>query len=199
MSRTLLLLSESDIFCDVIDNGLLHLYLTTAETSRFTTKGKRNNILISYLKPMIKDKRYQPCKKDIKNLLLFARVVNSDLEAKLVELRDLSLRYASNATDAKQLFNLLTIIKREQGFPAFFLNGISDPKRVPNTIYIVQEHVENGFIDTGEQVAPVSLFLESDKVETLVDFINETGLFYAKTQQINNIIQQGHILLNPIN
>ena len=199
MSRTLLLLSESDIFCDVIDNGLLHLYLTTAETSRFTTKGKRNNILISYLKPMIKDKRYQPCKKDIKNLLLFARVVNSDLEAKLVELRDLSLRYASNATDAKQLFNLLTIIKREQGFPAFFLNGISDPKRVPNTIYIVQEHVENGFIDTGEQVAPVSLFLESDKVETLVDFINETGLFYAKIQQINNINQQGHILLNPIN
>lgn len=199
MSRTLLLLSESDIFCDVIDNGLLHLYLTTAETSRFTTKGKRNNILISYLKPMIKDKRYQPCKKDIKNLLLFARVVNSDLEAKLVELRDLSLRYASNATDAKQLFNLLTIIKREQGFPAFFLNGISDPKRVPNTIYIVQEHVENGFIDTGEQVAPVSLFLESDKVETLVDFINETELFYAEIQQINNITQQGHILLNPIN
>jgi len=199
LSRTLLLLSESDIFCDVIDNGLLHLYLTTAETSRFTTKGKRNNILISYLKPMIKDKRYQPCKKDIKNLLLFARVVNSDLEAKLVELRDLSLRYASNATDAKQLFNLLTIIKREQGFPAFFLNGISDPKRVPNTIYIVQEHVENGFIDTGEQVAPVSLFLESDKVETLVDFINETELFYAEIQQINNITQQGHILLNPIN
>ena len=194
-----MLLSESDIFCDVIDNGLLHLYLTAAETSRFTTKGKRNNILISYLKPMIKDKRYQPCKKDIKNLLLFARVVNSDLEAKLVELRDLSLRYASNATDAKQLFNLLTIIKREQGFPAFFLNGISDPKRVPNTIYIVQEHVENGFIDTGEQVAPVSLFLESDKVETLVDFINETGLFYAKIQQINNINQKGHILLNPIN
>ena len=194
-----MLLSESDIFCDVIDNGLLHLYLTTAETSRFTTKGKRNNILISYLKPMIKDKRYQPCKKDIKNLLLFARVVNSDLEAKLVELRDLSLRYASNATDAKQLFNLLTIIKREQGFPAFFLNGISDPKRVPNTIYIVQEHVENGFIDTGEQVAPVSLFLESDKVETLVDFINETELFYAEIQQINNITQQGHILLNPIN
>ena len=65
--------------------------------------------------------------------------------------------------------------------------------------YMLQEHVENGFIDTGEQVAPVSLFLESDKVETLVDFINETGLFYAEMQQINNIAQQGHILLNPIN
>jgi len=192
-------LSEPDIFCDVIDNALLHLYLTTAETTRFTPKAKRNEILIRYFKPMIKNKRFKSCKKDIKKLLICARVLNSDLETEIIDLRGLSLRYNNNHADAKKLYSLLTLIQSEQGLSAIFLNDNCDTKRVPNTMYMLQEHIENGFIDTGEQIAPVSLFLESNKVETLVDFINETGLFYAKTQQINNIIQQGHILLNPIN
>ncbi|WP_220783859.1 DUF2913 family protein, partial [Shewanella sairae] len=69
--------------------------------------------------------------------------------------------------------------------PTKFLNVLGDSQTFPNTIYMLQEHVENGFIVSGEQVAPVSLFLESDKVTTLVDFINGTGLFQAEIQQHN--------------
>ena len=63
---------------------------------------------------------------------------------------------------------------------------------------MLQEHIEHGFNEAGEQVAPVSLFLESDKVCGLVEAIKQTGLFSAEMQQINEETQQGHILLHPI-
>ncbi|MGI2040210.1 DUF2913 family protein [Shewanella frigidimarina] len=186
-----------DIFCDLIDNSLLHLYLTAAETSRFTPKVRRNEILVRYLKPMIKDKRYQASKKEIRSLLALGRTEGCDLEAKLIELRNLSLRYDKNATDAQRLFNLLSIIENDLGFPSRFLSCPSDTQRVPNMIYMLQEHAENGFIDSGEQVAPVSLFLESDHITKLVDLINDTGFFLAKMEQHNLATKQGHIVLHP--
>ena len=172
--------------------------MTTAETNRFTPKAKRNEILVRYLKPMMKNKQYQVAKNELRSLIVLGRNVSCDLEAKLVELRDLSLRYDKNATDAKRLFDLLTIIERKLNYPTLFLDSISDAKRVPNIIYMVQEHVENGFIESGEQVAPVSLFLESDKILILVDMINETGLFQAEVQQLNPTVKQGHIVLHPM-
>ncbi|TRY15816.1 DUF2913 family protein [Shewanella hanedai] len=189
-------MNTRDIFCDVIDNCLLHLYLTTAETSRFTPKIRRNEILVRYLKPMIKVKRYQASKKEIRRLLALARTESCDLEAKLIELRNLSLRHDKNATDAKRLFNLLSIIESGLGFPSRFLSSPSETQRVPNMIYMLQEHVENGFIESGEQVAPVSLFLESDHVTKLIDLINDTGLFLAKMEQHNLVTKQGHIVLH---
>ena len=182
----------------MIDNGLLHLYLTAAETSRFTPKVRRNEILVRYLKPMIKDKRYQGSKKEIRSLLALGRTASCDLEAKLIELHNISLRYDKNTTDAKGLFDLLTIIERELNIPTIFLDWISDVKRGSNIIYMVQEHVENSFIESGEQVAPVSLFLESDHVTKLVDLINDTGLFLVKMEQHNLATKQGHIVLHPL-
>ncbi|WP_220783487.1 DUF2913 family protein [Shewanella sairae] len=190
-------MNSCDIFCDVLDNALLHLYITVAETERFTPKAKRNEILVRYLKPMIKDKRYQQGKKEIKSLISLGRVASCDLESKLVELHELSQRYDQYASEAKRLFDLLTRIESELGIPTKFLNVLGDSQTFPNTIYMLQEHVENGFIVSGEQVAPVSLFLESDKVTTLVDFINGTGLFKAEIQQHNEDAKQGHIVLHP--
>ena len=147
---------------------------------------------------MIKDKRYQASKKEIRSLLALGRTDSCDLEAKLIELRNLSLRYDKNATDAQHLFNLLTIIESGLGFKSRFFSNPSDTQRVPNIIYMLQEQVENGFIESGEQVAPVSLFLESDDITKLVDLINDTGLFLAKMEQHNLATKQGHIVLNPL-
>ena len=197
--REIYRLNSCNNFCDVIDNALLHLYLTVAETSRFTPKARRNEILVRYLKPMIKNKQYKEAKKDLQGLVAMGRLLSCDLESKLIEFRDLSLRFDKNAIDAKRLFDLLTIVERELDFPTLFQEGISNAKRVPNIIYMVQEDVENGFIESGEQVAPLSLFLESDKILTLIDMINETGLFQAEVQQLNPTVKQGHIVLHPKN
>ncbi|ACK48920.1 conserved hypothetical protein (plasmid) [Shewanella baltica OS223] len=184
-------------FCDVLDNALLHLYLSVAETERFTPKAKRNEILLRYLKPMIKDKRYQQAKKEVKCLVALGRVASCDLESKLIELNELSQRYDLQATKAKQLFDLLRFIEAELTLPTRFLNVRDNERKLPNTIYMLQEHIENGFTVSGEQVAPVSLFLESDKVIDVVDLVNATGWFLAEIQQHNVDEKQGHILLHP--
>ncbi|ABX49166.1 MULTISPECIES: DUF2913 family protein [Shewanella] len=186
-----------DIFNDVLDNALLHLYMSVAETERFTPKAKRNDILVRYLKPMIKDKRYQQAKKEIKRLVALGRVASCDLESKLIELNELSQRYDLQATKAKQLFDLLTCIETELALPARFLNVADNGIKLPNTIYMLQEHIDNGFTLAGEQIAPVSLFLESDKVIGVVDLINAAGLFLAEIQQYSADVKQGHILLHP--
>lgn len=190
-------LNSRDMLSDVVDNALLNLYLTIAETSRLTPQTKRNEILIRYLKPMIKDKRYQSSKKEIRSLLVVGRTKICDLEAKLVELRNLSLSYDKTATNARCLFNLLTIIESVQGLPSRFLNDLNDTLQAPNVIYLLKEQVENGFIESGKQVAAISLFLESDVVPHLVDAINDTKLFQAKIQQHNLLRKQGHIVLHP--
>nr|WP_041408695.1 DUF2913 family protein [Shewanella septentrionalis] len=184
-------------FCDVLDNALLHLYLSVAETERFTPKAKRNDILIRYLKPMIKDKHYQQAKKEIRSLISLGRIASYDLESKIVGLYELSQRYDQQATKAKQLFDLLTFIEAELTLPTRFLNVRGNERKLPNTIYMLQEHIENGFTVSGEQVAPVSLFLESDKVIDVVDLVNAKGLFLAEIQQHNVDEKQGHLMLHP--
>ena len=190
-------MSEPDIFCDVIDNALLHLYLTVTESTRYTPIPKRNDILIRYLKPLAKDIAYRRAKKEIKSFLRLGRNPGCNLESKLVELHELSLRYDKNASDAHQLFDVLGQIEARLGFPTRFINYLNGEQPKANTIYMLQEHIENGFIESGEQVAPVSLFLESSKVDDVQALINASRLFLAELQQMNEGAKQGHIVLHP--
>ena len=189
-------LPYQDVMKSLVDNSLLHLYLTVAETPRTVPVNKRNEILVRHLKPMLKDSRYRRVKSELRRLLSTGRSAKGDLEAKLVDVRDLALRVEQNATEAQKLFELLEILRYEQGLDSRFVNETE--RRLPGFIYMLQEHVEHGFNQAGEQVAPVSLFLESDKVCGLVEAIKQTGLFSAEMQQINEETQQGHILLHPI-
>ena len=189
-------LPYQDVMKSLVDNSLLHLYLTVAETPRTVPVNKRNEILVRHLKPMLKDSRYRRVKSELRRLLSTGRSAKGDLEAKLVDVRDLALRVEQNATEAQKLFELLEILRYEQGLDSRFVNETE--RRLPGLIYMLQEHVEHGFNEAGEQVAPVSLFLESDKVCGLVEAIKQTGLFSAEMQQINEETQQGHILLHPI-
>ena len=190
-------MSEPDILCDVIDNALLHLYLTVTETTRYTPIPKRNEALLRYLKPLAKDKAYRGARKEIRSFLALGKKPGCNLESKLVELHELSLRYDKNASDARRLFNMLGQIEDRLGFPTRFIDYLNGEQPQANTIYMLQEHIENGFIESREQVAPVSLFLESSKVASLLEFINTSGLFLAELQQMNEGAKQGHIVLHP--
>ncbi|MCL1064269.1 DUF2913 family protein [Shewanella benthica] len=186
-----------DLMNNLVDNALLHLYLTVAETPRIVPVHKRNEILVRYLKPKLKDSHYRQTKRELRNMLSIGRNAKRDLEAKLVEVRKLHQRLDKNLSDAQKLFDLLEILRCEQGLESRFIK--ENERRVPGFIYMLQEHVEYGFNEAGEQAAPVSLFLESDKVYGLVEAIELTGLFSAEMQQLNQDKLQGHILLHPIN
>ncbi|MPY24354.1 DUF2913 family protein [Shewanella sp. YLB-07] len=179
----------------LVDNALLHLYFTVAETSRVVPVHKRNEILVRHLKPLLKDRSYRRVKNELRRLLTTGRSAKGNLEAQLLDVQGVARRVEDDATDTQKLFNLLEILRDEQGLDSRFVD--STEQRVPGFIYMLQEHVEHGFSQAGEQVAPVSLFLESDKVCALVEAIEQTGLFGAELQQLNQDQQQGHILLHP--
>ena len=178
----------------LVDNSLLHLYLTVAETPRIVPLHKRNEILVRHLKQMLKDGRYRRVKNELRRLLSIGRSAKGDLEAKLIEVRGLCAE--QNATAAQKLFELLEILRYEQGLDSRIVNEAE--RRPLGFMYLLRGDIDNGFDEAGEQIAPVSLFLESDKIYRLAEVIEETGLFSTEMQQFNEEMKQGHILLHPV-
>ncbi|QDO84027.1 DUF2913 family protein [Shewanella psychropiezotolerans] len=152
--------------------------------------------MVRYFKPKLKEHRYRRMKSELRRFLSIGRSVNGNLEVKLNEIHQLHCCLERNLTDAQRLFDLLEILRCEQGLDSRFVNETE--RRVPGFIYMLQEHIENGFNDDGEQVSPISLFLESDKTGGLVEAIEQTELFSAEMKQLNEEAKQGHILLHPI-
>ncbi|AQS36608.1 Protein of unknown function (DUF2913) [Shewanella psychrophila] len=74
-----------DVMKSLVDNSLLHLYLTVAETPRIVPVHKRNEILVRHLKPMLKDRRYRRVKSELRRLLSTGRSAKGDLEAELID------------------------------------------------------------------------------------------------------------------
>ncbi len=153
----------------LVDNSLLHLYLTVAETPRIVPVHKRNEILVRHLKPMLKDSRYRRIKSELRRLLSTGRSGKGDLEAQLIQVQGFTLQAEQNVTEAQKLFNLLEILRYEQGLDSRFVNETE--RRLPGIIYMLQDHIDNGFNHDGGLVAPVSLFLESDKLSGLAEAI----------------------------
>ena len=75
-------MSEPDILCDVIDNALLHLYLTVTETTRYTPIPKRNEALLRYLKPLVRDKAYRGARKELRSFLALGKKPGWGIEHK---------------------------------------------------------------------------------------------------------------------
>ena len=51
--------------------------------------------------------------------------------------------------------------------------------------------------DNEEQVAPVSMLIQSDKAPTLIDIINEQRSFQAEMKEWNDVSKQAHLVLHP--
>ena len=181
----------------LVDNALLHLYITVSETSRLVPVHRRNEILVRHLKPMLKDRRYRRIKSELRSLLSTGRSAKGNLEVQLIAVLDVALQLELDATGAQKIFKLLEILRYEQGLDSRLVN--EKEGRLPNIIYMLRDHIENGFDEAGKQLGPISLFLESEKINGLVEAIEQTKLFSAEMQQINEDKQQGHILLHPVN
>ena len=187
--------SYNEILNSVVSSALLHLYLTADESSRFLTKTQRNSLLVRYLKPKLKLSSHRCVKNELRKLLAIGRSENQSLESKLNELNQLFVQRGGAANDADKLFNLLDLLRNEYSLNSRFI--FESERRERGVIYLLQEHVVCAFSDSGCQLSPISLFLESEKALDLADIINQTKLFKAEMKQFNRELQQGHIVLHP--
>ncbi|WP_227992832.1 MULTISPECIES: DUF2913 family protein [Shewanella] len=180
---------------DLVDNALLHLYFSVEETSRFIPMSKRNEILVRYLKPKLKDNHYRQIKRELRGLLAIGRSAKGDLETRLVEVRKVYQDPEKRSTDVHKLFDLLKILRCEQGLGNQLVN--ENDEGVAEFIYMLEEDVAHAFNQVGEQVAPVSLFLGSNRIHDVIEVVERTGVFSAELQPLTEDTQQGHILLHP--
>lgn len=184
------------LFSELLTNALLHLWSTIAASDRYIPLSKRNEILVKFLKPKLKDAIYKPIKGEIKLLIQVGRGRNGNLEMKLDELYQMAVTFdAKMSNDTQRLFDLLSLLHQQHGFDSKLFHEGEEVQS--ETIYILQDHIDNGFDELGNQIAPISMLVESKRSPFLVEWIQANGEFGAEMKEWNAETGQAHILLHP--
>ncbi|WP_039949227.1 DUF2913 family protein [Vibrio ichthyoenteri] len=176
-----------------VSNALLHLLCQVSASSRYCPISTRNDILIKYLKPKIKDPRLANIKKDVKLMLAAARNKQGNLERKLYELNEQARK--TKLAGAEKLYSLLVYLYDDEGLESrLFEEGV---EAEPGIIYMLEDHIDHCFSEDGAQKAPVSILIQLERAPELIDAINKHGWFTAEMNEWNDTTYQAHILIHP--
>ncbi|GIB32006.1 DUF2913 family protein [Vibrio cholerae] len=182
----------------VFQNMLLHLYMRVVQIKQ-TQRVKhvpvsvRNKIIIDFTKPKLKDKRYAEIRKNLKTIVLMKDKFGS-IEDHLVSILE-QYNQVKKRTDCDYLYSLLE---------AFESNGLntmlieeSPEQELSNVVFIDREHVDNGFDENNQQVAPISLFIHTADPEPLVDCMEKHGHFQYELVDVSLEHGNYHYRLHP--
>ncbi|MCL1128002.1 DUF2913 family protein [Shewanella surugensis] len=175
----------------LVEHSLIHLYLNCDESSRFIPTPKRNQILVQHLKPKIKDPEYSSLKNELKRFIAIGRKTKGDLELKLIEIKKINEDLDQEATNARNLFDVLETLKIKLKIDSRFIR--KDESRKPNFIYMYQSDIEKGFDDKGNQIIPLMMLTNPKKTSAIIEVIKNTSLFVVEETEI-----KGDIVLKSI-
>ncbi|WP_272159097.1 DUF2913 family protein [Vibrio algivorus] len=173
-------------------HALLHLLCQVSLSERRVPTAKRNEILVKYLKPKLKDRQLANIKKELKLMIHIARNPSSNLEEKLYELNRQAIE--AKTSSRENLIKLLVYLKDHEGFDSQVFDDCQPTE--PEVLYMLSDHIEHCFDDTGHQIAPFSMLVESPRANHLLDIINQHGLFRAEMKEWNEQTHQAHLLLH---
>ncbi|CAH1536778.1 conserved hypothetical protein [Vibrio owensii] len=179
---------------DTVTHALLHLLCKVSMTNRHVPVQSRNDILIKYLKPKLKDKRLANIKKDIKLMLSVARKQGGNLEMRLHDLNSQANR--TKLVGAEKLYNLLVHLYDVERLESRLFEEGSEAE--PGILYMLEEQIECGFDQEHNQVTPLSMLIQLERAPELIDSINAHGLFLAEMKEWNAQTHQAHILVHPV-
>ncbi|MBE8232238.1 MAG: DUF2913 family protein [Endozoicomonadaceae bacterium] len=169
---------------------LIFLYLECAETARFVTLKKRNELLVKYLKPMVKSNEYKPLRKDIKTLLLLARKNNGNVENQLIRLRSLVDKFDN---DVEFFYSLLSQIEETLNLPSRIFDKSKPAEK--HHVYVLGEHIDHAFSDEGEQIAPLALVVNSKRWTEIGNEVEKHGHFISEVS--DSTPEKATIFLHP--
>lgn len=177
-----------------VTHALLHLLCQVSASQRYVPTSKRNEILVKYLKAKTKDRHLANIKKDIKLMLNVARSRNGNLEMKLYQLN----KKANNTKieGAERLYSLLTYLYDEHGIESRLFEEGSEPE--PEILYMLGDHIEHCFDTDNQQIAPLSMLIQSESAPQLEAIIKQQGWFSAEMKEWNEATFQAHIVLHPL-
>lgn len=187
--------NDHNSMAEITENSLLHLYMRKISIGRVIPTNQRNEILVKFLKLKLKQQRYKSIKRDVKQLIHYSRGKGNDLEMKICELNTLTSDFKKN-NDLQRFFDLLSKLEAEYEFSSHLSK--ESQKREAEVVYIIQDHLENCFNYSGQQIAPVSLLMESKRCTNLVAAITAIGLFEPELKEFKESTSEAHIILHPL-
>lgn len=164
-----------------IDNALLHLWLSVVYANKHVPKQARNQILIRWFKPKVKDAKYKPIKKELKAMIQIARERSDFLEERLCELQKLSQNHRDNLNDMHKLHYLLEYLREEHDIQADLSEGVVEYR--PNTLYVSQEILEQCFSNDKRQLKPIETMLSGVDLMRFQSLVHDFG--YHKVEERN--------------
>ncbi|ARC95124.1 hypothetical protein B6A42_27325 (plasmid) [Vibrio coralliilyticus] len=176
-----------------VTHALLHLLCHVSASQRYVPTVKRNEILVKYLKSKAKDKHLANIKKDIKLMLNIARTRNGNLEMRLYQLNEKANK--TQVAGAERLYSLLTYLYDEHGIESRLFEEGSEPE--PDILYMLGDHIEHCFDTDNQQIAPLSMLIQSESAPQLEAIIKQQGWFSAEMKEWNEATYQAHLVLHP--
>ncbi|MGR5347144.1 DUF2913 family protein [Vibrio mediterranei] len=153
-------LKYSDLVLEFSRNSLLHLYLQVASADRMIPKKRRNEILVKWMKPLVKDSRYKLIKKDIQSYIQRARK-NYSVEEALCRVVDDYASLSLDDTHCSQLFDLLQTLEAKHNISS----KLNEHTKSGNIV--LDKAAINTAFDTTNQIAPLYFELEGITFKTL--------------------------------
>ncbi|WP_140120257.1 DUF2913 family protein, partial [Vibrio parahaemolyticus] len=97
---------------------------------------------------------------------------------------------------AEKLYNLLVYLYDVEGIESrLFDEGMEAEAGI---LYMLDEQIEYGFDESHKQVAPLSMLIQLERAQELIDVINQHGVFVAEMKEWNVDTHQAHILVHPV-
>lgn len=162
----------------LVDNSLLHLYMFLSNKKGHTSVCKRNELLVKWLKPKVKDPSYKIIKRDIKALIASGRNKKGNIEDRLWELNKINNEHKAKFTHADKLYILFTHLYEHHNYESKLTNSVD--KFEEGVIYMSPSEIETGFNDDSVQIRPLEIFIFENHANSLVQAIHNFGGYTAE-------------------
>ncbi|WGW00191.1 DUF2913 family protein [Vibrio sp. YMD68] len=177
---------------ELVTNALLALYCTMSQQGGFWTVKRRNEQLVKFIKPKVKQPQFSTCKNELKTMLSIGRSPTGNLEHKLWDVNRLNLEYQSKFSQADELYIMLTGLFERHQFPSML--EAPEKELEQDTIYLKEKNVEQGFDDDNNQIKPLAMTVKTHRLEVLTEALQANGIYRV---DINGMDEDGatHLLL----
>lgn len=170
-------------FNELVTNALLALCCSIKNDGGYWTVKKRNEYLVKFIKPKVKQTQFANCKKEIKTMLSIGRHAGGNLEQRLWEMNDVNLSYQARFSQADELYIMLTDIFEQHQFPSM-LENTNEAMEV-DTLYMTQEEIEKGFDAENIQIKPLAMTVKTHRLKALIDSVQSKGTYRVEVDFVD--------------
>ncbi|CCN86007.1 DUF2913 family protein [Vibrio nigripulchritudo] len=164
-------LSYHQTLSELVCHALLHLLSHVSMRSRFVPTATRNDILVKYLKPRLRDPALSSVKKDIKSMIAIGRHSTGNLERKLYAIQDLAAKALARPMD--KLCSVLEHLQQHNGIDSQVFSQGKLPK--PNVVYLMESDIETTVASVVSGSSPIPLLVTPSSVNAVTSSLEKLG------------------------